>query len=136
MEKVVLIDEKWAEVWYEPENTLGMILWKAPCSTEQYRSAFMALINHQYIAKITRFLSDVRNQGVVSPDNRKWFEKEALPRAIRNGLKAAAVVVSANPFKKYYLNTLLKTINKFNLPLKLFSTEEDARKWLYEKAPD
>lgn len=132
MEKVVLIDEKWAEVWYEPDNQLGAILWKAPCTTEQYREAFVALINQQYKTKISLFLSDVRKQGVVAPDNRKWFEIEALPKAVRNGLKAAAVIVSANPFKKYYLNVIIKTINKFNIPLKLFSKEDDARKWLRE----
>jgi hypothetical protein len=52
-----------------------------------------------------------------------------IPKAIDNGLKRAAVVFDGNVFKKYYINMILQVINKFGIPMKLFSTEEDAVKW-------
>jgi len=43
-------------------------------------------------------LSDIREQSAVSPENRKWFEEEMIPKAISKGLKRAAVVFYSNVF--------------------------------------
>jgi hypothetical protein len=82
---------------------------------------------------ITRFLSDTREQGVVSPENRKWFEKEMVPAAIKAGLKRSAVITGSNVFKRYYINMILSAVNKFNMPFKIFSDEESAIKFLMEE---
>ena len=75
-------------------------------------------------------MSDIRNQKVVSPEHRKWFEKEALPEAVNVcGLKRAATIMDGNIFKKYYLDMLIKASGKFKLPLKTFNKEKDAIEW-------
>jgi hypothetical protein len=101
---------------------------KKPDNSE-YQNAFEVMIEYSKKHTIDNFLSDIRNQGVVSPENRKWFESVMIPKAIDNGLKRAAVVFDGNVFKKYYVNMILQVINKFGIPMKLFSTEEDAVKW-------
>jgi len=63
-------------------------------------------------------LSDITNQGIIAPDNRKWFEKEMMPLAVEAGLKRGAIVTSGNAFKLYYINT------------KLFNNQKDAYTWL------
>ena len=76
---------------------------------------------------IFRFLSDIREQAVISPEDRKWFENEAMPKAVAKGLNAAAVVFNGNVFKKYYLNIILQATNKFGLPMNVF-TKRNQRK--------
>jgi hypothetical protein len=95
--------------------------------TSQYRETFEVALQHSLDGNpVKRFYTDTRTQGVVGPENRKWFEKEMLPRAIESGLERAGTISEANIFKRYYLNMLLKPINKFNLPFKLCGSEEDA----------
>ena len=115
------------------DKSIGKIQWLGRCTSEEYRSTFLYLAEQQKKYGIIRFMSDVREQAVIAPEDRKWFEKEALPLAIGNGLKAAAVVFNGNVFKKYYLNLILQATNKFGLPLKLFRELEPAEEWLITK---
>ncbi|MDA3891952.1 MAG: STAS/SEC14 domain-containing protein [Salinivirgaceae bacterium] len=112
------------------EKQLGMIKWKGKSTSEEYQSTFLSLLDLQKKETITRYISDIRDQGVISPSDRKWFETVALPLAISQGLKAAAVILDGNVFKKYYVNVVLASTNKFGLPFKMFSTLEEAIVWL------
>jgi hypothetical protein len=127
--KEILENTDYAEISYDPVLKLGKIIWKRKTQTEEYRKAFTTLLEFSKNNEVDNFLSDIRNQGVVSPENRKWFEKEMLPKAIKSGLKRAGSVFDGNVFKKYYMNLLIKVSNKFGMPLKLFNTEEEALEW-------
>ena len=94
----------------------------------------MKLLDLQKHKEITRYVSDIRKQSIISPSDRKWFETVALPLAIKQGLKVGAVVFDGNAFKKYYINVLLKATNKYHLPMKVFTELDDAIKWLLKKA--
>lgn len=130
---MTILDTPYAEVTFEKDKQLGMICWKGKASSEEYQNAFNTLLDFQKKETITRYVSDIRNQSIISPDDRKWFETVAMPRAIEQGLKAAAVVFDGNAFKKYYINVILNATNKFGLPMKLFNTLEEAVFWLEQK---
>ena len=123
-------DKNYVTISYDAEGKLGMVTWKSNCSKEEYREAFEAMLAYAKEHLIKYVLTDTRNQGVVSPENRKWFEKDMLPRGIEVGLKKVAAVTDANVFKRYYLNMLLSSSNKFNVPFKIFSNVEDAKTYL------
>lgn len=131
---MVVFDEHFADIVYDKEKSLAQINWKGKCSSEEYRGAFEKMLEMQNTNKIIRYLSDVRKQSVISPEDRKWFETVAMPKAIEQGLKAAAVVFDGNVFKKYYLNVILSATNKFGLPLKLFNEVDEAVSWLMSKS--
>lgn len=131
--KQVLKDTDYAEISYDKELKMGKIVWKRKTTTEEYQYAFMVLLEHAKKNPSDNFLSDIRNQSVVSPENRKWFETEMLPAAIEAGLKRAAVVFDGNVFKKYYINMIIKVSNKFGMPLKMFNSEEEAIEWFKGK---
>jgi len=131
MEEQVLMDQDYAKVTYLPELKTGKILWKRKPEIEEYQLPFIKLLDYGKNNSIDSFLSDIRNQGVISPDNRKWFENEALPQAVNEcQLKRAAVIFDGNIFKQYYLNMILSVTNKFKLPLKTFNSEEKAFEWI------
>jgi hypothetical protein len=132
MNEIIIINETFVEVKCIPELKLIQIVWKGTFTYDQYKDAFIKSLDYQKAAgiPISNFLSDIRKQGVVNPDSRKWFEDNALPRAVKQGLKRAAVVFDGNVFKKYYLNIILQATNKFKLPFKFFSTNEEAIEWL------
>ncbi|MBL3657330.1 hypothetical protein [Fulvivirga sediminis] len=131
-----VLKERYVTVLYDESLQLGKIIWTEDKSLtiEQYQKPFQVLLDWSQGSKmVTLFLSDTRNQGVVSPENRKWFEYEMLPAAIKGGLKRAAVISGGNVFKRYYLNILLSAVNKFNLPFKICGDEASAMKFLTGK---
>ncbi len=128
MRKTIL-DTDYAGITYDSGLKMGKIEWKRKTTTEEYRHSFMVLLEFAKDNPADNFLSDTTNQGVVSPENRKWFETEMLPQAIEIGLKRAGVIFDGNVFKKYYLNMIIKVSNKFGVPIRLFNSEEEAILW-------
>lgn len=131
--KKTLLDTNYVEVSHDPELSLGKVVWKRKTTSEEYQHAFITILEYSKLHRTDNFISDIRNQTVVSPENRKWFETEMLPRAIENGLKRSAVIFDGNVFKKYYINMIIKVSNKFGMPLKMFNTEEEAIEWFKGK---
>ena len=127
--KKIIADFDYAEITYNSLYKTGMIVWKRKTTTEEYQNGFEVLIECSKTHPIENFLSDIRNQGVVSPETRKWFETVMIPKAIDHGLKRAATIFDGNVFKKYYINLIIQATNKFGMPLKLFNTEEEALEW-------
>lgn len=127
--KKIIQDTDYAEISHDPELYLGKIEWKKKTSMEEYQYAFITLLGYAKDHRTDNFLSDIRKQTVVSPESRKWFETEMLPKAINAGLKRAAVVFDGNVFKKYYINMIIKVSNKFKLPMKIFNEEQEAIDW-------
>ncbi|GAA0192906.1 hypothetical protein GCM10009122_55770 [Fulvivirga kasyanovii] len=131
---IELMNEPYARVLYDPEKYIGKIIWQGNPKQEEYKKPFLVLLDWAQKGNVvSRFLSDTRNQGVVSPENRKWFEAEMVPASINAGCKRSAVITSGNVFKRYYLNMILAVVNKFDMPFKIVQDEESAIAFLMEK---
>ena len=66
--KEILLDKDYAEVSYDRELKMGKIEWKRKATSEEYQYAFMLLLEHAQKNPADNFLSDIRNQGIVSPE--------------------------------------------------------------------
>ena len=131
MDEIVIFNESFARITFHSNEKMVKVVWNGTFSKEQYQMTIESCLDYQLKenSPIENFLSNILNQGIVNPESRKWFEQVAMPRAVKQGLKRAAVVFDGNVFKKYYLNMILQATNIYKLPLKFFSTEEDAIKW-------
>ena len=130
--KKMILETDYVEIIHDSDLNLGKIAWKRKTTLEEYQVAFITMLNYSNENPIKYFLSDIRNQSVVSPESRKWFETEVIPKAIESGYSKAAVLFDGNVFKKHYINMLINVTNKFRVPLKMFNKEEDAIKWFAE----
>ena len=127
----MILDETFASVTFDEKLLLARVTWKdAPMTFENYKAAFTAALDFQVNNTVINYMSDIRKQKIVSPQFRKWFQEEAVPRAVKQGLKRGVVVFNGNVFKKYYLNNIMNTTKRFGLPFKFFNTEEKAFKWI------
>jgi hypothetical protein len=120
----------YATVTYDSQKRLMVLIWSGSPSKEEYQKPFLTMLEFGKKHPVDGMLSDISDQGIISPDNRKWFEKEMMPRAVAAGLKRGAIVTSANAFKLYYINLILSAINKFPIATKLFNNQKDALNWL------
>ncbi|MFN0048512.1 MAG: hypothetical protein ACKVOU_05275 [Cytophagales bacterium] len=129
MEKL-LVEFDCSKVYYDDESKIGTIIWNGAPSFDEYKKPFMHLLNLGKTKPVDCVMSDITNQGVISVNNRRWFESDMLPTAISLGLKRIAVVSSDNPFKKYYINMLFLSFRKFDLQMKAFSSQQSAKEWM------
>ena len=130
----IISDLAYAQIKFFNEENLVQVRWKSvpKMQLEEYQNALTLALDFQEknSEKVKFYLSDIREQKILSPDFRKWFEKVAIPRAKKSKLKASAVIFDGNVFKKYYLNNIMNSTKKFGIPFKFFSTREDALIWL------
>ncbi len=131
MEEKVILNESYVRITYHQNLKMVKVVWNGTFSKEQYQHAVEAALDFQIKEKlpVDNYLSDILKQGIVNPESRKWFEQVAMPRAVKQGLKRAAIVFDGNVFKKYYINLILQATNAYKLPLKFFSTEKEAIMW-------
>lgn len=128
-EDKVIFKEKYVTAYYSPELKIIGLVWDGLFSKEQYIDTFVRLIEHAKKNPVTGFYSDIRKQGVVNVEARKYFEKEISPTAAKMGIERTGVVSDASPFKKYYLNTLIKMTGR---PTKICSDPDDAIQYILE----
>jgi len=132
MEKTTILDNQTVEVSFFIELGLALLVWKhSNISSAEYRNTYLELLKYSDEVKGTLFLVDSRLQGVITPQDRKWFMDYVIEKAIKNGLKRAAVIMKKNPFKKYYINSIMKfVLRKTNLELKVFFDYDEGLAWL------
>jgi hypothetical protein len=126
----VIFDAPYARVTFIPEKRLLVLIWLGTPIKDEYKKPFQAMLDFGWKNPVDSMLSDITKQGVVSPDNRKWFEHEMMPKAVQAGLKRAALVTDGNAFKMYYLNIILSAVKKFPMVTKLFNNQAAAYAWL------
>jgi len=132
-----IFETDWAKADYYPERQLVIVTWKDKdrvLTFDEYKYPFERSLELQIKKKfeVQYFISDTRNQGTISPKYRKWFQNEAVPRAQKQGLQKAAVVMDANVFKRYYINHIMKTLDTLGMPFKAFKNLDEAKEWFKE----
>jgi len=128
----IYFENEYVTVGYIKELNAVTQIWKEfkIISLENYQLAFMKSQELQKQKKAETFLPDTRKQGIINPEQRKWLINESFPKAVKIGMKRIVVIADMSVFKRYYLNTLMASINKFKIPFKIFSDEEKAHQWI------
>ena len=126
----IILDESYARVSYVEEFSEMQIIWKnVTIRFDDYKNAFNVALAAQPENNAVNYMSDIRDQKVLPPNFRKWFQGNAVPRAKESGIVRGAVIFDGNIFKKYYLNHIMNTTKKFGIELKFFGEVEQAEKW-------
>lgn len=122
-DKNLIITEKYVKAYYSGSLKVMGIVWDGIFTKEEYMAFFDRLLDFGRKNQVIGFFSDIRKQGVVSVEARKYFEKHVSPEAQRLGINKTGVVSDASPFKKYYLNTIIKMTGR---PAKICSDPNEA----------
>jgi len=128
-EENVLFSESFATMYYSRELKLAGVVWHGSFKAEDYIGLFNHLIDEMKGKPLVGFYSDIRQQGVVPVAARKEFERTFSPKGKEMGIDKTGVVTDASPFKKYYLNTIIKITGR---PVKLTSNPEEALHFVLE----
>lgn len=127
----ILFDKEYCIITYEKDKNLISLVWKRIISSEEYRRGFEVLKNIILEKQIKRLLTDSRNQGIISPDDRKWLETKVIPVAIKGGLKYVATVLAKDVFKQYYLTKIQSKSKKSGMSeFEIFESIQKAKEWL------
>jgi hypothetical protein len=119
------------QITYNSQEKLLNLEWKKEVSIEEYQRAMIECLEFGRIYKVENLISDIRKQKQINPDNRKWFESQVLPTVAKDlDLKRAGIIHDGSWLQKKYLKNILKSAEKYELQIKLFTNEETALRWI------
>lgn len=121
---------EFAQINYLEDVKTVELIWKQRTNSQMYREIFTKGVEALEKHNISNWLSDTTDQGLVSPEDRKWLESHMIPTAVQKGLRNIAVLVSKDVFKKYYVDSVRKHVEKSHLSMQYFDKREDAIQWL------
>ncbi len=126
-----IFNADYAHAFAEPEKDRFMVVWKKKIviSFDLYQTVYNTILDYHKINKHKFFIADLRDQGVMQPTHRKWFQEYVLPTAAKNGLKKGAVIFDGNVFKKYFMNHIMDTGKKFGVPIIFVGSVAEAEKY-------
>lgn len=92
IERQILLQENFAEIFYDGKiNCIGTI-WNGSITSEQYRMVYKKCLEFVKVYNTPNFLADFSRQGDVAPEDLSWMLTDILPEAARNGLSRIAGV--------------------------------------------
>ncbi len=128
-----IFENEFAKLTYEEELKVLTITWANKKITfEEYKKPFQEAIKYMSIKPVDNYISDISDQGIISPEYRKWLQETAMPEAAKAGLKRVVGVANINIFKQYYINHVFQSAKKFGIPFKMFNSVEEAKNWFRE----
>jgi len=124
----LLFNHEKAVLRYNRETNAFELIWKKQADEASYKMLFLKGLEAFKETGATAWLSDIRNEGIISPDLSNWLQENIFPKAIENGLKKIAVVMDSDIFKEFYADSIKKH-TKGDM-MRYFHSVEAANEWL------
>ena len=119
------------QITYNSHEKLLYLDWKKEASIEEYQRAMIECLEFGRVYKVENLISDIRKQKQINPDNRKWFKSQILPTASKDlNLKRAGIIYDGSWLQKKYLKNIMRSAEKYELHIKMFTSEESALRWI------
>lgn len=119
-------------VYADPASGSVVMEWKGYATSSQFREGTENMLNLLIDKRVNKVLADIQEMVLIGAEDQKWMETNFLPRAIRFGFKACAIVKPTNYFNKIAAETISLKVEKEKLKIEFFDTSEEAREWLTE----
>jgi hypothetical protein len=138
MEKrVTLIENEYACLWYYPTTHIIHHKFLQPVSGEVFREVLMTGLALLQERGAQKWLSDDRNNSVLSAEDSAWSQEYWLPRALQAGWKYWAMLPPIRT--RAHLNTtrLVEFVEEMSgVNVKIFTDPDTARQWLAQQGEE
>ncbi|MFZ6000513.1 MAG: hypothetical protein ACOYW3_08365, partial [Bacteroidota bacterium] len=130
LDKQVFFENDSAQLYYDAHINNTVIIWKKNVTSEEYRKAFDSVLLTIRKYNTPGWIADLRNQGVIAPEDQKWFVNNVLRSAADNGLKRIGTVGFLDPVRVEYYERMKAKTQEFGIELKVFEDMDSAVLWM------
>jgi ribonuclease HII len=75
-------------------------------------------------------LADLKEMVLIGREDQEWLDTQFLPRAIKFGFKAIAIIKPDHYFNKVAVESISYKVDKDKLAINFFDNIADAKDWL------
>jgi hypothetical protein len=127
---VTVIEDEYVTLWYHPDDKIvhhRIHKFLVPGVFEKLLGTGAELMERHGAEK---WLSDDRNNVVVSPEDLAWAEENWVPRVLKAGFKHWAIVVPSTAVAEMQMKALQAKRRKQGITVEMFEVVDDAMAWL------
>lgn len=128
--KKLIFESEQASLWLEAEHKLISHRFNKYIHGQALKEVLLAGCEAMEEFKCTKWLSDDRNNVVLSIDDRNWAFTYWEPRVIKAGWKHWALLPPNEVFGKINMKLVGKHYTELGINLKLFNEYDTAYKWI------
>jgi hypothetical protein len=125
-----ILDNEFATLWYNTDKKIIHHYIKKWIAGDKLKELFNKGYEIVKANKAQKWLSDDRNNSVLSPEDEKWAREDWFVRMKNAGWKYWAVVLPAKVVGQMNMKRFSDDYSKAGVTAKLFSDPDEAKKWL------
>lgn len=130
----ICLDNSCCTLFYNARiNALG-VRWKSTPTSEQYRQVFSKSLELVMMYQTPYWISDLRKQGTVTPEDQKWMFNEIFPQAVNHGLQKGVCIYDPQQHNDEYRERLRQTSLTLGIETFFFQSHRSAEEWIERQA--
>ena len=127
-----LFEEKYLIIHHNEDVNCIHMQWSGFASTQKYRHGMDTGVEKVKEKGVSRWLADMADMAVITPDDQKWTNEDWFPRLLDSGVRTAAVVMSKDVFNQLAVKKIGEEMTDNSYTMHFFDDLEEAKKWLKE----
>ncbi|MDF2455835.1 MAG: hypothetical protein K0R51_1828 [Cytophagaceae bacterium] len=122
--------DKIYNVYFDDQLDTVVMEWDGYATSSQFREGTELMLNVLIQNRASKVLADAKDMIMIGLEDQQWMDTEFLPRAIKFGFKAIALIKPDSYFNKVAIESISYKVDKEKLMINFFDGIEEAKLWL------
>lgn len=123
-------DSEYGQIYYNARLNTAGIRWKKQVTSEAYRELFNKSVDVLRIYNTPYWISDLRKQGTINPEDQLWMVTTIIPEAARNGLLWIVGIYDPAQHNEDYRERIKNAIEKAGSLVHFCTNTKEAETWI------
>ena len=114
------------------DETINAVImeWDGYATSGQFKEGTELMLNTLIQNNAFKVLADIKDMVLIGMEDQQWLDTHFLPRAMKFGFKAIAIIKPDSYFNKVAVESISYKVDKDKLAINFFDNVEEAREWL------
>lgn len=130
IEGQICYESDFGVIHYNARTNVMGISWKKQVTSEAYRALFTKCLETLRTYNTACWISDLRKQGTIAPEDQKWMLSDIFISAVANGLKLIAVIYDPEQHNEDYRSRITAASKKAGVDVAFFTSGKEAEAWI------
>ena len=117
-------------IYFSNDINAVVMEWDGYATSAQFKEGTELMLNTLIYHQSFKVLADIKDMVLIGREDQQWLNTHFLPRAIRFGFKAVAMIKPDNYFNKVAVESVSYKVDKDQLAINFFDNIEEAKEWL------
>jgi hypothetical protein len=117
-------------IYYDEDTSAVVMEWDGYATSKQFKEGTELMLNTLIKHQSVKVLANIKEMVLIGMEDQQWLDSQFIPRAIKFGFKAIAIIKPDNYFNRVAVETVSGKIDSDKLAIRFFEQVPEAREWL------